>query len=135
MWAETARHRLSIDYRAAGGGLRADVRTLIFRRAEFPEVAESPLMQRNTIAHGSRHADRQFTTHCRHSETLARVAASCLPSSHSYDLQPTPALMEKPSRAAVDGLLDVASSTIAPPRTRVRVIRAIRVSSSACNSA
>jgi len=34
------------------------------------------------------------------------------PSSHSNDPQPTAALMETPSRAAVNGLLDVASSTI-----------------------
>ena len=30
-------------------------------------MAESPLMQRNTIAHGSRHADWQFTTLLGHS--------------------------------------------------------------------
>ncbi len=29
---------------------------------ECPQLAESPLMQRNTIAHGSHQADRQFTT-------------------------------------------------------------------------
>jgi hypothetical protein len=38
------------------------------------------------------------------------------PSSHSNDSQPTPALMETPSRPAVNGLLNVASSTIAQMR-------------------
>ncbi len=68
MRAEAARHPLSIDYRAAGGGLGADVRTLVFQGAEFPEVAENRHSAYPTKASGSNDAYRL---------TLSRLIRIC----------------------------------------------------------